>query len=209
MLFRGSSLRLIVALSVVMLAILSIQGIARADDSGAPIVARALTGLNVRSGPGLEFPRIGAMLAGQQVSLDGRSGDWFRFGYPNSPVKGWIERHLVKVTGDPRLLPDVTFVTNLVVLTPPADSAGVAETAPSAVVTATALANMVIRGGPGPQFEALGSLEKGQTVVIDGRSLDWYRFSYPNSFVKGWLSARFLKITGDVTKLLNVTFPPQ
>ena len=129
MLSWRSSLRLIVVLFVFVLAALPVQGMARADDSGAPmpILARALADMNVRSGPGLEFPRIGVLLTGQQVSLDGRSGEWFRFGEPGSPVKGWINRHLVKVTGDPTLLPDVTFDTNLVILTPPSDSPGVPE----------------------------------------------------------------------------------
>jgi uncharacterized protein YraI len=68
---------------------------------------------------------------------------------------------------------------------------------------------VIIRGGPGAQYEALGALLANQSIVLDGWTAGWYRFSYPNSFVKGWLSADLVMITGNVRRLANVTFPPQ
>jgi uncharacterized protein YraI len=75
-------------------------------------------------------------------------------------------------------------------------------------VIGTALTTMVIRGGPGRQFEKLGSLPVGQSIVLDGRSGGWFRFSFPNSFAKGWLSGTLLKISGSLQSLPSVTWPP-
>jgi hypothetical protein len=143
------------------------------------------------------------------VSLDGRSGVWFHFGGADAPGTGWISGRLVKITGDSSSLPEITLPTQVVVLSPPPDDSLAFAPVPRGAVVATALVDVIIRGGPGAQYEALGALLAGQSIVLDGRSGSWYRFSYPNSFVKGWLSANLVLITGNVRRLADVTFPPQ
>jgi uncharacterized protein YraI len=203
---QRSFIRLITVMIVLATTVVTVQDIARAD---GPVTATALVGLNVRGGPGVQFEKIGVLLAGQSVILDGRSGGWFRFGYPDTPVTGWISGTLVKVTGDPRRLPEITLPTQVVVFSPPPDSSVTLAPAPRGGVIATALVDVIIRGGPGAQYEALGALLANQSIVLDGWTAGWYRFSYPNSFVKGWLSADLVMITGNVRRLANVTFPPQ
>ncbi len=183
---------------------------------GGAVMATALVGLNVRAGPGLQFDRVTALLAGETVQLDGRSRGWYHFDEANSGRAGWVLGTLLRITGDPRTLPDLTEPPFVIAATPPPLLSGSYNgvtinivPAPPGAVIATALANMIIRGGPGIQYERLGGLLAGQSVVIDGRSGDWFRFSYPNSFVKGWLWSGLVKITGDITTLPNVTFPPE
>ncbi len=204
---KQSLIRLMITgLIVLAIAVLTAPTVARAQE---PVTATALVGLNVRSGPGLQFEKVGVLLAGQRVILDGRSGIWYHFGGLDSPGTGWITRGLVRVTGDPKSLPEISLPTQVVVLSPPPDDGVGFAPVPRGAVVATAFVDVIIRGGPGAQFEALGALFAGQSIVLDGRSGGWYRFSYPNSFVKGWLSADLVMITGNIRRLADVTFPPQ
>lgn len=53
----------------------------------------ALTNLNVRTGPGLEYPAIGQLLADESALVTGRNpeGTWFEIIYPtNSNARGWV-----------------------------------------------------------------------------------------------------------------------
>jgi uncharacterized protein YraI len=196
----------LIVLAITVLTVLTIPTIARAQE---PVTATALVGLNVRSGPGLQFEKVGILLAGQHVILDGRSGHWYHFGGFDLPGTGWISRGLVSVNGDPLSLPEINLPTQVVVLSPPPDDSIAFAPVPRGAVVATVFVDVIIRGGPGVQFEALGALFAGQSIVLDGRSGGWYRFSYPNSFVKGWLSADLVMITGNIRRLADVTFPPQ
>jgi uncharacterized protein YraI len=60
--------------------------------NGAPTV-EALSNLNVRSGPGLEYPVLGQLLYSQAAVVTGRNpeGTWFEVIYPaNSNTRGWV-----------------------------------------------------------------------------------------------------------------------
>jgi len=56
--------------------------------------------VNVRTGPGLDYPEIGILIAGQEVSAVGRSpgGDWIQILYPGT-VSGlaWVYAPLVSI----------------------------------------------------------------------------------------------------------------
>jgi uncharacterized protein YraI len=67
---QRSFIRLITVMIVLATTVVTVQDIARAD---GPVTATALVGLNVRGGPGVQFEKIGVLLAGQSVILDGRS----------------------------------------------------------------------------------------------------------------------------------------
>jgi len=59
--------------------------------------------INVRSGPGTDYPIVGVLVAGQRVPAIGRSagGDWVQISYPG--VEGgiaWVYSFLITVTGN-------------------------------------------------------------------------------------------------------------
>lgn len=68
--------------------------------------------INVRAGPGVDYERIGTLLAGQQVPALGRSagGDWVQISYPEGPQGlGWVYTYLVEVNGElPVVIPPAT-----------------------------------------------------------------------------------------------------
>ncbi len=57
--------------------------------------------INVRSGPGVFFDKVGVLLPGQEASVRGRSagGDWVMIDYPGGPNNiGWIYAPVVQIS---------------------------------------------------------------------------------------------------------------
>jgi hypothetical protein len=57
--------------------------------------------INVRSGPGVFFDKVGVLLAGQVAAVRGRSagGDWVMIDYPGGPNNtGWIYAPVVQIS---------------------------------------------------------------------------------------------------------------
>lgn len=57
--------------------------------------------INVRSGPGVFFDKVGVLLPGQQAAVLGRSagGDWVMIDYPGGPNNiGWIYAPVVQIS---------------------------------------------------------------------------------------------------------------
>lgn len=83
-----------------------------ARGSGAPIlqgpVARADTALNVRQGPGTEYPTIRVMAAGERASIVGRNADSTWWAVVVNGVNGWIFAGLTTVEGDVSAVPVTT-----------------------------------------------------------------------------------------------------
>lgn len=78
-----------------------------------PAIVTVLTDqdqINVRAGPGTQYPLVGILIAGQQVPGLGRTpgGDWIQIAYPGVPEGvAWIYS------------PYVSFVGNLPIVEPP------------------------------------------------------------------------------------------
>ncbi len=61
--------------------------------AGSAPAMTAKVALNVRSGPGTNYPVIGGLPAGQSASITGKSGDglWWQIVFPGSPSgQGWV-----------------------------------------------------------------------------------------------------------------------
>ncbi len=57
--------------------------------------------VNVRSGPGVFFDKVGVLLPGQKVSVSGRSagGDWVMIVYPGAPDNyGWVYSPVIYIS---------------------------------------------------------------------------------------------------------------
>ncbi len=83
-----------------------------ARGSGAPDlqgpIARADTALNVRQGPGTEYPTIRVMAAGERASIVGRNADSTWWAVTVNGVNGWIFAGLTTVEGDVSAVPVTT-----------------------------------------------------------------------------------------------------
>lgn len=104
--------------------------------SGATItVTREEDQINVRGGPGVDYPIVGILIAGQQVPALGRSvgGQWIQVVYPGGPDGvAWVYSPLVELAGSipiveppptptPRTTPtvDPTLAAQFIVEIPP------------------------------------------------------------------------------------------
>lgn len=68
------------------------------------VTVTVLQNMNVRSGPGTNYPVVGAGTAGQTTKVLGRNDDgtWLQVEYPSDSGVGWVFGELVQVTGDPQ-----------------------------------------------------------------------------------------------------------
>jgi uncharacterized protein YraI len=78
------------------------------DASPTPAVQEVtitvLQNMNVRGGPGTNYPIVGPGPAGQSAKVLGRNADasWLQIEYPSADGLGWIFAKLVQVNGDPQ-----------------------------------------------------------------------------------------------------------
>jgi hypothetical protein len=66
------------------------------------VTVTVLQNMNVRSGPGTNYPIVGAGSAGQSTLVIGRNddGSWLKIEYPSADGTGWIFAELVQINGD-------------------------------------------------------------------------------------------------------------
>lgn len=104
--------------------------------------------INIRFGPGIEYPRIGIGRAGDSFEITARHSQlpWLQIRYPSAPNGfGWVANDLLDIKGDIFGLPVITqTVFDLPTLTP----------TPPVVQASTLLAGTVVPISP--QFQALG-----------------------------------------------------
>jgi hypothetical protein len=140
--------------------------IAADDDPPVPTVTSTATGpyirvtaydqdqVNVRSGPGVTYPIVGVLLAGQEMPAIGRTsgGDWIFIKYPGvQDGEGWVYSALVDVYGGelPIIEPPPTPTPQFTPTIDPTLAAQFAYTqAPTKLPTFTPAAPVVI-----PEFE--------------------------------------------------------
>ncbi len=90
-----------------------------------------------------------------------------------------------------------------------------ATTAPAAsptasVVTATAKERINVRGGPGTSYAVLAKVDQGKSLTVIGRNADnsWLQVQLADGSTKGWASAEYLEVKGDVNSLPTASAPP-
>jgi hypothetical protein len=104
----------------------------RTPTLGSRPLVEAYSESNIRAGPDISESLIGQIFAGTQYQVIGKIGNWYQIEYPNSPSgTAWVYFEVVKVIGDPALIPDLN----------PADVATVDPAFLAEQETAQAIAN--------------------------------------------------------------------
>jgi len=144
--------------------------------------------LNVRSGPGEEYDRIGGATAGEEFVITGKSedGEWWQIDFDDQT--GWIYAPFATAAN----AENVPIVRDSMTETPaPADTTEpVAPEAGSPVVTM--IGDMNVREGPGTDYARIGGAAEGETFAITGKSGDgeWWQISFDGE--SGWVYAPFV-----------------
>jgi TolB protein len=80
---------------------------------------------------------------------------------------------------------------------------------PEAQIT---ISSLNVRTGPGVAYPVLGIVKEGDTLRVLGRNKagDWLQVAFPAAGTEktGWVSMRYVKFTGDLEKLAEVTTLP-
>jgi N-acetylmuramoyl-L-alanine amidase len=150
--------------------------------------------LNIRTGPGLNFPVLVTLAPSQNFVLEGRNADtsWLQVRVPDGRV-GWVSTAVITTTFNLATLPVMTD-TPAVATMPPAAPAqplpGVGGQALGTVVNAN---NLNVRTGPGFNFGIMSSLPLGSSAVLEGRSVDgsWLQVRLADGR-QGWVSSAFM-----------------
>lgn len=145
--------------------------------------------LNVRSGAGTSYSKIGSLKKGDAFTVTGSAKDksgvkWYKFKYSSNKT-GYVSSKFVDIK-----LPTVTNVSNL----------------KGTVNVSSGTLN--VRSGPGSGYSKLGSLAKGNTFVITGKAKDssgkwWYRLTFSGK--NGYVSSSYVKTTSTASAVTSVT----
>ncbi|WP_334109997.1 N-acetylmuramoyl-L-alanine amidase [Thermodesulfitimonas autotrophica] len=145
-----------------------------------PAIAHAATVVvtgsyvNLRSGPGTGYLKVGQISRGAQLTVVGKSGDWYRVRL-QSGREVWIAGWLVKpVAGQDALTGQ--------------GSGWQAAALPATVVVTGSYVNL--RSGPGTGYLKVGQISRGAQLTVVGKSGDWYRVRLQSGrevWIAGWL----------------------
>ena len=128
-------------------------------------------GVNVRSGAGTRYGRIGGLAEGASVTIVGQSGGWYQIKYGSGT--GWVCGDYVKKTSG-------------------GSSGGSSSSGTSTgKVSGTGGSGLNVRSGAGTGYGRIGGLGEGASVTIVGQSNGWYQIKYGSG--TGWVSSQFVK----------------
>ncbi len=162
---------------------------------GTPMVT-ASEAINVRSGPGTNFPSYGVAPAGTQGVVIGISedGGWWVVQVQRTDLvpdgQGWVSGEFVEAENTDGVPVIPSPEPPPVVEIPPPDPNG---------PKATALDAVHVRSGPGTNYPSYGIAQKGAQGEVIGISEDsqWWVVKLPTSVVgtgQGWVSADWVAV---------------
>ncbi|MDU1539640.1 MAG: SH3 domain-containing protein [Paeniclostridium sordellii] len=135
------------------------------------------TSLNVRSGYGANYSKIGSLSNGAKVEIVESKNGWHKIKYNGG--YGYVSGDYIRVNGT---------------VAPPSNSE---QNKPSVkdtgIVTATRLN---VRSGYGTNHSVIGSLSNGATVEIVESQNGWYKIKYNGGY--GYISAQYVKAVGSI-----------
>ena len=137
--------------------------------------------LNIRSGAGTSYSKIGTLKKGATVKILQTSKGWHKIELSGSKT-GWVSADYIKITTS----------SNSGSTSGGSSSSGSTSTTKKTGTVTTDVLN--IRSGAGTSYSKIGTLKKGATVKILQTSKGWHKIELSGSKT-GWVSADYIKIT--------------
>ncbi|MED4016401.1 SH3 domain-containing protein [Sutcliffiella cohnii] len=125
------------------------------------------TSLNVRSEPSSQGKVVGSVKKGQQITVLGQQGSWYKIQHSNQ--QAWVSSEYVKTTSTP--------------------SSNSSSQKTNAVVTASSLN---VRSEGSLNGKVVGSLTRGANVTIVNEQNSWAEIEYSGG-KKGWVAGWYLE----------------
>ena len=185
--------------------------------------------LNVRQGPGTDFPVIGKLVQGDAVVVEARNtdGDWLLVCcIAGTETRGWVSAGLIAPNFGPEQAAALPVSDSAVAAAPLATTAvpttTSAATATTPVTTTTLVpgsqpgtvagVNLNVRSGPGTDNAVVAKLRAGDIVSVLGRNAagDWLNICCVGTPAgNGWVSAEFITPAFAAADLEEVTVATQ
>ena len=135
--------------------------------------------LNIRSGPGVEYAWLGSIPRDGQVRVVSESNGWYQIVTLDGSITGYMSKNY--------LMP-VTSPSYEEYQTPSSVAQGYA--------TVTGTDSLNVRTGPGTEHSWVGSVARGETVMVNGTIGNWYLVFVPSKGLNGYVSANFISFGG-------------
>lgn len=154
--------------------------------------------LNVRQGPGVQYPVVAKLTQGTRVNVTSQSdaGDWYRVALANG-AEGWIAASYA-VRADGSSAPQVpTAPTTATTTSAPAASDNTVTANPTAYTTP---ARINIRRGPGTNYPVATSVAAGTAMEILALNPagNWYQVRLAGQAEPVWVLASLTRTTGSL-----------
>jgi uncharacterized protein YraI len=178
----------------------------------APLVKIPAGGVNVRSGPGLDFDLLGRLDAGAEAVVVGRSetGAWWQIEYEEGENGlAWVADAVVDFSGDAAEAPIVILglPTGTPTASPTATDAPTPTMTPTPTPTEPIIAGIIevtepinVRAEPSTDGELLGGLYLGDKadVLAISQDGDWWQVEFADGPEGvGWVAVEFVRFQGD------------
>ena len=165
-------------------------------------------GVNVRSGPGLQYGPIGALAVGTWVQPLARDpgGEWVLIAYLDR--QGWVRADGVSWRLDTAALPVIDVPSPTAIPRPLYyNTPGGPTYTPNANWVNVGAVVAFVRSGPGRGYPALGQLATGDVVdpVAHDAALDWVLIRYGEGY--GWVRYDLVAWVTDIATLPVVDVP--
>ncbi len=151
--------------------------------------------LNVRSGPGTKYDRVGSLKEGAAVTILETDGSWYKISCGN--ISGYVSGEYITLNTassedtpkqkpeqepeqEPETVPEQKPETS--------PEIKVEEMGPQDGLVMTGSLN--IRSGPSTDYDRVGSLKAGNVITIIGKSGNWYKIT--TGKVTGFVSAKYV-----------------
>lgn len=179
-----------------------------AVSSTAPVVKVPAGGVNVRSGPGLDFKLVGRLDSGAEAVVTGKSetGEWWQIKYEKGEADlAWVADAVVDFSGDAASVPVVKFnVPTATATTTPSPTVTPTPSPTEPVIAGTIEVTdpINVRAEPSTESDLLGGLYLGDkaSVLAISKDGDWWQIEFPaGPEGTGWVSAEFVRFQGDKT----------
>ena len=124
--------------------------------------------LNVRSGAGTKYKKIGLLKKGQKINITSISNNWAKFTY-NGKTAYVSAKYLSKVSSNTQNNNSTQISKKMIVNT----------------------SALNVRSGAGTKYKKIGILKRGQKITITSISGSWAKFIYNNK--TAYVSTKYLK----------------
>jgi len=157
--------------------------------------------VNVRSGPGVRYTRIGVLNNGDSADITGRADEtnsWLRIDFNGQ--EGWVSINIVEVNGDPDAAPIVEPGPNATLRTTAAQTAA----ASARTVTVVTRVNANMRATSEVTSDVVGVIPFGTQLEPTARTANNGRLRLTYNGVTGWVATGLVNITGGNINTLPV-----